>query len=69
MGVSRTAPPTGSVLNRKDSAQTKSIKKKSGIREIPTLSTDADSGTDTNFKRKRDLSFKKKHRENREKLP
>ena len=30
--------------------------KKSRIRETPTLLTDADSGTDTNLKRKRDLS-------------
>ena len=32
--------------------------KKSRIRETPTLSTDADSGTNTNLKRKRDLSKK-----------
>ena len=31
-------------------------KKKSRIRETPTLSTDADSRTDTNLKRLRDLS-------------
>ena len=30
------------------------------IRETPTLSTDADSRTDTNLKRLRDLSLKKK---------
>ena len=30
------------------------------IRETPTLSTDADSRTDTNLKGKQDLSFKKK---------
>ena len=34
--------------------------KKSCIRETPTLSTDADRRTDTNFKRLRDLSLKKK---------
>ena len=33
---------------------------KSRIRETPTLSTDADSRTDTNLKRLRDLSLKKK---------
>ena len=33
--------------------------KKSRIRETPTLSTDADSRTDTNLKRLRDLSLKK----------
>ena len=32
------------------------VKKKSRIRETPTLSTDADSRTDTNLKRLRDLS-------------
>ena len=32
-------------------------KEKSRIRETPTLSTDADSRTDTNMKRLRDLSF------------
>ena len=31
--------------------------KKSRIRETPTLSTDADSRTDTNMKRLRDLSY------------
>ena len=36
---------------------TPSIKKKSRIRETPTLSTDADSRTDTNLKRLRDLSI------------
>ena len=35
---------------------------KSRIRETPTLSTDADSRTDTNLKRLRDLSLKKKMR-------
>ena len=34
--------------------------KKSRIRETPTLSTDADSRTDTNLKRLRDLSLKQK---------
>ena len=34
------------------------ILKKSHIRETPTLSTDADSRTDTNLKRLRDLSEK-----------
>ena len=34
-------------------------KKKSRIRETPTLSTDADRRTDTNLKRLRDLSLKK----------
>ena len=34
---------------------------KSTIRETPTLSTDADSRTDTNLKRLRDLSLKKKN--------
>ena len=33
------------------------IKKKSRIRETPTLSSDADSRTDTNLKRLRDLSI------------
>ena len=33
--------------------------KKSRIRETPTLSTDADSRTDTNLKRLRDLSLTK----------
>ena len=32
-----------------------SLKKKSHIRETPTLSTNAGSGTDTNLKKKRDL--------------
>ena len=36
------------------------IKKKSRIRETPTLLTDADSRTDANLKRLRDLSLKKK---------
>ena len=33
-------------------------KEKSRIRETPSLSTDADSRTDTNLKRKRDLTKK-----------
>ena len=39
-------------------------KKKSRIRETPTLSTDADNRTDTNLKRLRDLSLKKKCSQN-----
>ena len=39
--------------------QTKTVKKKSRIRETPTLSTDADSRTDTNLKRLHELSVKK----------
>ena len=35
------------------------ITKKSRIRETPTLSTNADSRTDTNLKKLRDLSLKK----------
>ena len=35
--------------------------KKSRIWETPTLSPDADSRTDTNLKRLRDVSLKKKH--------
>ena len=38
---------------------TKNCKKKSPIREIPTLSTDADSRTDIYWKRLRDLYLKK----------
>ena len=41
-------------------AMWKAIQKKSRIRETPTLWTDADSGTDTNLKRKRDLSRRRK---------
>ena len=37
-----------------------SVKKNPPIRKTSTLSTDADSRTDTNLKRKRDLSLKKK---------
>ena len=40
------------------SASKQNILKKSRIRETPTLSTDADSRTDTNLKRLRDLSLK-----------
>ena len=39
----------------------KPSQKKSRIRETPTLSTDAVSRTDTNFKRLRDLTLKKKY--------
>ena len=38
---------------------------KSRIRETPTLSTNADSRTDTNLKRLHDLSFLKKLKKNK----
>ena len=38
-------------------------RKKSRIREKPTLLTDVDSGTDTNLKRKCDLTKKKNQKE------
>ena len=44
-----------------------SYKKKSRIRETPTLSTDADRRTDTNLKRLRNFSPKKKKKKKREK--
>ena len=40
--------------------------KKSRTRETPTLSTDADSRTDTNLKRLRDLSKRKKEEKKEE---
>ena len=43
------------------------IPKKSRIRETPTLSTDADSRTDTNLKRLRDLNFKKREKKKKKK--
>ena len=42
-------------------------KKKSRIRETPTLSTAADNRTDTNLKRLHDLSLKKKKSKKKEK--
>ena len=38
----------------------KKLTQKSRVRETPTLSTDADSRTDTNLKRLRDLSERRK---------
>ena len=60
-----TAPPCGGAsyirLGKHEHFQTvffyKAWRKKSSIRETPTLSTDADSRTDTNLKRFHDLSF------------
>ena len=45
-------------INLKNYKYSKIQKKKSRIRETPTLSTDADSRTDTNLKRLRNLSIK-----------
>ena len=47
------------LCEEKNSLKIGALKKKSHIRETPTFSTDADSRTDTNLKRLRDLSFKK----------
>ena len=44
----------------KQSPENNNKHKKSRIRETPTLSTDADSRTDTNLKRLRDSSKKNK---------
>ena len=58
LGIEHTAPPY--VIEEK-------FKKKSRIRETPTLSTDADSRTDTNLKRLSDLSLKKNKKKNKKK--
>ena len=46
-------------LTKKTKSPSQVRREKYRIRETPTLSTDADSRTDTNLKRLRDLSFKK----------